>query len=243
MKAIVPALGVALCLGLAACGYPSGPSRTQAADATAESSETPTTYVPTAADTPTRTQTPTATQRPMPSIAGGHFGSVGSPQVPRSAVAPVLMRDGRVLVAGGCCQAQPLPGALNWDLASGTMKSAEIFDPDTGSFTFTGELVSAGAYGTATLLPSGRVLVVLGSSVDGGNPAEIYDPATGTFSLAGGVPLGWAAELAVLLRDGRVLLIGAVGPGEVATAELYDEKTSQFEDLGQLDGQARLALR
>ncbi len=178
----------------------------------------------------------------MPSIASGHFAGIGTPQVPRSGVAPVVMRDGRVLVAGGCCQLQPLPGAPNWDRASGTMKSAEIFDPATGSFTFTGELVFPGNYGTATLLPSGRVLVVLGWTVLDGSPAQIYDPTTGTFSLAGELSRDWSAESAVLLRDGQVLLIGHTLSDNVARAELYDEATNRFENLGQIDGQVRFGV-
>ena len=75
-----------------------------------------------------------------------------------------LLADGRVLIAGRAAMA----------------RSAEIYDPKTGTFSPTGSMTTARAAAhTATLLADGRVLVA------GGHPrrsdaalasAELYDP-------------------------------------------------------------------
>jgi hypothetical protein len=72
-----------------------------------------------------------------------------------------LLPDGKVLVAGGAGQ-------------NGPLDSAELYDPSTGSWTATGNMISGHDGHTATLLSDGRVLVA-------GSPAsaELYDSGTG----------------------------------------------------------------
>src|SRR5207237_5959675 len=93
-----------------------------------------------------------------------------------------LLRDGRVLIAGGltCCQ---VPNPSPEFFAS----TAEIYDPATDAFAPTGSMSAARGNHAAALLPDGRVFI---SGGDGKNPAapplgtEIFDPATGQFSAA-----------------------------------------------------------
>jgi hypothetical protein len=81
-----------------------------------------------------------------------------------------LLADGRVLVAGGGRGDSPL-------------RTAEIYDPFTGQWTPTANLLDARTFHTATLLPDGRVLVVGGINPNGSMAsAELYDPATSTWS-------------------------------------------------------------
>jgi hypothetical protein len=78
-------------------------------------------------------------------------------------------------------------------------------------------------YHTATLLPSGKVLVVEGFS-SATNRAELYDPATGTWTTTGTLNIEHgASHTATLLPNGNVLVAGggAFGPA-LADAELYD---------------------
>src|SRR5207253_11015520 len=108
--------------------------------------------------------------------------------------ASTLLPNGRVLIVGG-------PVSL----------SAEMYDPETGTFSLTGEYVGrlnfSGFTNTANSLPDGKVLIA------GENPPVIYDPITGTFSMTGRMAeneyhfgVEWHASTS--LRDGTVLITG-----------------------------------
>src|SRR5436190_7698505 len=89
-----------------------------------------------------------------------------------------LLKDGRVLITGG-------------SNATGTLNSAEIFDPSTGTFSaVSGSMSMARARHTATLLSSGKVLIAGGdvtptavdpNGTDVTGTAEMFDPTAGTF--------------------------------------------------------------
>jgi hypothetical protein len=80
---------------------------------------------------------------------------------------------------------------------------------------------------TATLLPSGEVLVAGGfvnRSISVTRTAELYDPAAGSWTATGrlGTPRG--EHTATLLPSGKVLAAGGIGSNDVYlnSAELYD---------------------
>ena len=110
--------------------------------------------------------------------------------------------------------------------------SAELYDPISGSWTATGNMVTArgGGY-SVTVLPDGKVLVAGGFRSDGTGAlasAELYDPGTGTWTAARNMDAPRAGHTATLLPDGMVLVAGGAADGAysdnkpLASAELYD---------------------
>lgn len=157
--------------------------------------------------------------------------TTGAPLRSRQFHTATLLADGRVLIAGG--YAPIAPNYTSWT----TVSDCEIYDPSTDSFSATGTMASPRAWGSATRLADGRVLVVGGDSYSGGNPdiAEIWDPATGGFTQTGRLKHFRKYHSAILLPDGRVVVAGGVDPYySMASAEVYDPATGLFRQLGNL---------
>jgi hypothetical protein len=161
----------------------------------------------------------------------GKFSLTGSMTTARGDPTATLLPDGRVLIAGGSVRAS----SDGWKPTA----SAELYDPKTGKSSPTGSMTAARVGQTATLLPSGQVLIV-GGEGDAGPLAstELYDPKTGQFSRTASMTTAREDHTATLLSDGRVLVAGGVDAGGVssplASAELYDPKTGEFSAAGSM---------
>src|SRR5689334_23593235 len=77
-----------------------------------------------------------------------------------------------------------------------------------GGWDFTNSLTSPRELHTATLLPSGQVLVAAGGSNENGSSvtAELYDPAAGVWSSTGSLTGQRNSHSATLLPNGMVLV-------------------------------------
>ena len=96
----------------------------------------------------------------------GNWKVINSMSASRNNHTATLLGTGKVLVAGGSYNS---PGTK-------VLSSAELFDSAKGTWSGTGKMNTARQDHTATLLASGRVLVV-GSAYS--NVSELYDPTTG----------------------------------------------------------------
>jgi hypothetical protein len=120
-----------------------------------------------------------------------------------------LLPDGRVLVVGGIAQTGANP----------TLSFPEIYDPIGGAWSSAGTMANNRVSHTATLLPSGNVLVAGGTGPSGPlSAAELYNPATNTWSSAGNMVHARSGAAAALMPGGEVLMVGGDG---LWTAELY----------------------
>lgn len=178
----------------------------------------------------------------------GTFTATGSMQKARVGHSATLLQNGKVLITGGytpaCSGCITVPD-----------NTAELYDPGTGTFAPTGIMPGPIAWHTATLLPSGLVLVAGGdfcgangagggsecSEEDGTNQALLYDSATGTFNATGAMAYARIGHSATLLPGGNVLIAGGIGADPVTqddvttfSAELYDPATGLFRRTGSM---------
>jgi hypothetical protein len=144
--------------------------------------------------------------------ATGSFTVTGGMTTAREEHAATLLADGKVLIVGG---ASPVTGSSGLQVTA----TAEVYDPSSGLFSTIGSMTEARSLHTATLLPSGNVLIAGGG--DNNSTAELYDPAIGSFSITGGMEVGRSGHSATLLPSGSVLVVGGGTYVGIATAELY----------------------
>jgi Kelch motif len=153
-------------------------------------------------------------------------------QTPREDAVAATLPDGRVLIAGG----------YN---ASGTLQSAELFDPTSDTFTAlpasgNTELQTARGLAVAAVLHDGQVLIAGGgdNSGDDFQSAELFNPTSDTFTAlpaSGNTELqtARAGAVAATLPDGQVLIAGGGDNSGNAfqSAELFDPTSDTFSAL------------
>lgn len=147
----------------------------------------------------------------------GSFTVTGSLNVDRNNHTATLLPNGKVLITGGAQTTTPGFGIR--------LKSAEIYDPATGVFTYTSDMDQARNSHTATLLKNGTVLIADDQT------AEIYDYISGNFHNTGLMNARHWAHSATFLLNGAVLIAGGaadVGPITTNLVEIYNPVTDSF---------------
>jgi Kelch motif/Galactose oxidase, central domain len=222
-------LAVALPVVVAGCGSttlapPTGADSPSPAgspiEATAEGS----------AEGPSRSAGPAPTgaaiSEPPASIAVGEWVPTGEMIQDRFSHLATVLPSGMVLVVGGA-EAQG-NGASN-------VASAELFDPQSETWTAAANMKTTLVAHSATLLPNGDVLVV-GVVADSGNPsAELYRPSDGDWTVVESPSDLRGRHSATLLPDGKVLVAGG-GDGDaiLGTAEVFDPATAEWKATGSM---------
>lgn len=154
--------------------------------------------------------------------ATGKFSAAGAPGTSNLRNSSVLLRDGRVLIAGVPDPVNSSSSFSIYDPATGTYLSNDSYVGATGD---SGAAIAAGTklfFNSVALLADGRVLLVGAQTLDSASGVTtvtsrcaLYDPASGKTS-----PAGESAYIgiATTLLDGRVLI---TGNETGAPAELY----------------------
>jgi hypothetical protein len=189
------------------------------------------------------------------------FTPAGSGLMPieRTYHTATLLKDGRVLIAGGM------------NRMGKALDSAILFDPKSGKFIPTGAMAEPRYNAAAVQLPDGRIIISGGASTPavyaGANQekqeeqsldtAELYDPGTGKFSPAGKIErvydltsnkIMMRASMTTARREqtatlitagpllGQVMIAGGIGDQNkpIASAELYDPATNTFKAAGNM---------
>jgi hypothetical protein len=143
----------------------------------------------------------------------------------RSFATATLLPNGKVLIAGG-------QSVINGTFV--VLASTELYDPASNRFSLTGTATmnTGRADATATLLPTGKVLIAGGFTATGGSLAstELYDSASNSFATSGTANMNQARQgtTATLLANGRVLIAGGLGSLAANSTDLYDSATNSF---------------
>ena len=145
--------------------------------------------------------------------ATNHWSATAPMLQNRVGQSATLLRDGRVLVAGG--------------YGSTPSSSAEIYDPNKDRWSAAASMTTNRAGHTATLLPGGNVLVTGGAAPNAQTPvssaavssAEVYDPHANRWSTIASMAEARDEHTATPLSNGSVLVVGGIGQSR---AEVYD---------------------
>jgi hypothetical protein len=124
------------------------------------------------------------------------------------------LTNGRVFVPGS-------------NSTTGQLASTQLYDATKNAFVFGPLMDQPRTYGTAMLLPNGKVLVAGGTE---DTTTELYDPTTRTLVPGPAMNSMHLSAVATLMGNGKVLIAGGQGQGGAVTTEvdIYDPTTNSF---------------
>lgn len=154
----------------------------------------------------------------------------GAMAQPRYGFAQVALPDGRILVAGGIADPNNVTQTI--------LNSAELYDPNTGTFTSAGTMVSARYGAMAQLLPNGKVLIAGGFGPGGVlAEAELFDPSlagaadgASPWQATGAMASARSGASIALTNSGKVVVAGGTGGGSqvLQSSEIYDPQSGAW---------------
>lgn len=148
---------------------------------------------------------------------------------PRALHTATPLPSGHVALIGGYDGTGPYPG--------GALGTVETYDPDTATFSITGQLITPRYGHTATMLPNGDILIAGGYYISDLASAELYHPPTGTSTPTASMAVARFCPTATRLLDGRVLIAGGGRPENndlIVSAEVYDPNSGTFSMTGSM---------
>ena len=165
----------------------------------------------------------------------------------RVGAAAVRLNDGRVLIVGG--KSGKVIVGMRTLASMAPLNTAEIYDPELGTFIRTGDMSAPHYLATATTLDNGNVLVVGGWTIRGPivvgmRDAEVFMPETNVFSHVGQTNVARLTNTATLLNDGEVLIAGGLADKALVTAsvEFYSPRQHRFLMIPESSGGASSTL-
>jgi hypothetical protein len=156
-----------------------------------------------------------------PAILDPRWTTTGSMGTARFEHTLLLLSTGKALAAGG----------RSSTTGTTALKTAELYDPASGTWSPTGNMTNARRLHSMTQLgtssnstTSGKVLVAGGiNGTTSTSSAELYSTSAGTWIAAGNLDVARHAHTATLLADGRVLAAGGLnGTTMLTAAALYN---------------------
>jgi hypothetical protein len=171
--------------------------------------------------------------------ATGTWAATGAMTKPRSGQTATLLPNGQVLVTGGGCNGSGY--GCNAGSSEVAQRSAELYNPATGTWTRTGSMTDGRQSAAAILLKNGDVLVAGGFNncdddfCSDTRTAELYNPATGKWASTGSMHAAREQFGATLVKNGQVLVEGGLNEGgfsgvsaRYSSAELYNPATGTW---------------
>lgn len=165
----------------------------------------------------------------------GTWTVTGSMTTPRALHTATLLPDGKVLVVGGASRIDHLE----------ELRTAEIYDPATGTWSTTTSMTMRREAHTAALLPNGKVAIVGGLSPQDYQRgrtlaehfalnfqnivAEVYDPATATWTTTTSNAPIRAQQSMTMLPSGKFLITGGDPYWTTAPMDHYSQMIISFD--------------
>ena len=128
-------------------------------------------------------------------------------------------------------------GGYNPDMPDQYPAGAELYDPQTNTWSYAAEVLTPAMGRSATLLADGRLLLAGGFNGSGSvSTAELYEVAAGFWQAGGELTTGRAGHTGTLLPDGRLLVAGGIDDAFniLASAEVYDPALNAWSAVAPL---------